>query len=102
MYSLVTSQKQLASWQFGYILEDLGMELLYILAIWNILRPLGTFYGHLVILHIVIWYIFPRFGTLFQEKSSNPGGVVASVKDFRCNFVGSNLGCKVQEMYALQ
>jgi hypothetical protein len=21
---------------------------------------------------VVIWYIFPRFGTLYQEKSGNP------------------------------
>jgi hypothetical protein len=36
---------------FGYILEDLGMEmLLYILVVWNILQPLGIFYGKLVIL----------------------------------------------------
>jgi hypothetical protein len=37
---------------FGYILEDLGMEnvVMYILVIWNILRPLSIFYGHLVML----------------------------------------------------
>jgi hypothetical protein len=44
----------------------------YFMAIWNILRPFGIFwyifpFGKLVI----IWYIFPRFGT--QEKSGNPG-----------------------------
>jgi hypothetical protein len=22
---------------------------------------------------VVIWYIFPRFGILYQEKSGNPG-----------------------------
>jgi hypothetical protein len=45
----------------------------------------GIFFGHLeysmAILHIfwpfgkivAIWYIFPRFGTLCQEKSGNPG-----------------------------
>jgi hypothetical protein len=32
--------------------------------IWNILWPLGNI--------IVIWYIFPRFGILRQEKSGNP------------------------------
>jgi hypothetical protein len=36
--------------QFGYILEDLGMENVAILAIWNSVGPLGTFQGHLVIL----------------------------------------------------
>jgi hypothetical protein len=33
--------------------------------------------------YVVIWYIFPRFGTLCQEKSGNPGPnatyIVASV-----------------------
>jgi hypothetical protein len=32
----------------------------------------GIFCGQSVYL-IVIWYIFSRFGTLYQEKSSNPG-----------------------------
>jgi hypothetical protein len=42
--------------------------------------PFGLFYDHLVyfvaildILHMVIWYIFPRFGMLCKEKSGNPG-----------------------------
>jgi hypothetical protein len=39
-----------------------------ILVIWNTLRPLGIL-GNFV----VIWYIFPRFGILYQEKSGNPG-----------------------------
>jgi hypothetical protein len=43
---------------------------------WNgkclyILLPYGIFYGLLV--HFgVIWYIFPRFGLLYQENSGNP------------------------------
>jgi hypothetical protein len=37
--------------QFGYFLEDLGMEnIVIILVIYNILLPLDIFYGHLVIL----------------------------------------------------
>jgi hypothetical protein len=43
--------------QFGYILWDVG-----------ILWPFGISYGHFM----VIWYIFPRFGMLCQEKSGNP------------------------------
>jgi hypothetical protein len=35
------------------------------------LRPLEIFYDHLVYF-IVIWYIFPRFGISYQEKSGNP------------------------------
>jgi hypothetical protein len=31
----------------------------------------ATFYGHLV-WFVVVCYIFPRFGNLYQEKSGNP------------------------------
>jgi hypothetical protein len=41
------------------------------IAIWNTLRPFGILYGPLVYL-VVIWYIFPCVGTLYQEKSGNP------------------------------
>jgi hypothetical protein len=41
------------------------------LVIWSISRSFGTFCGHLVNF-IAIWYIFPRFGILYQEKSGNP------------------------------
>jgi hypothetical protein len=45
--------------------------LLYIMAIWNILRPFGIFYDHLV--HFVfIWYIFSSLGIMHREKSGNP------------------------------
>jgi hypothetical protein len=45
--------------------------LVYFMCIWPILWLLEIFYGHLV--HFaVIWYIFPRFGMLYQEKSGNP------------------------------
>jgi hypothetical protein len=46
------------------------------MVIWSILRPFGIFCGHLVYF-IVIWYIFPRFGMLYQEKSGNPAFKVA-------------------------
>jgi hypothetical protein len=42
----------------------------YFMTIWNILWPLGIFYRQLVILES-FWNIFPRFGTLYQEKSGN-------------------------------
>jgi hypothetical protein len=35
-------------------------------------KPLELFNVHLVYF-VVIWYIFPRFGILYQEKSGNPG-----------------------------
>jgi hypothetical protein len=41
------------------------------MTIWSILRPLEIYYGHLVYF-VVIWYIFPRFGILDQDKSGNP------------------------------
>jgi hypothetical protein len=58
--------------QFGYILEGLKLENVYIICghseyftgIWDILRPFGTFCVRLV--H------FSGFGIMFQEKSGNP------------------------------
>jgi hypothetical protein len=35
--------------------------LVYFIVIWNILRPIGIFYDHLVLLWLV-WIYFPRFG----------------------------------------
>jgi hypothetical protein len=49
-------------------MENIGIfyyHLVYFTAIGNILWPFGIF-G-------VIWYIFPRFGILYQEISGNPG-----------------------------
>jgi hypothetical protein len=44
------------------------------------MEDVGVFYRHLVYFltiwyryHVVIWYIFPLFGILYQEKSGNPG-----------------------------
>jgi hypothetical protein len=39
--------------------------------IWSILRLLEIIYGHFVCF-VVIWYMFSRFGMLYQEKSGNP------------------------------
>jgi hypothetical protein len=44
--------------------------LVYFMTIWPILRPLEIFYSHLEYF-VVIWYISPRFGILYQEKSGN-------------------------------
>jgi hypothetical protein len=49
-------------------MENVGIfydHLVYFTAMGNILWPLVNF--------VVIWYIFPRFGILYQEKSGNPG-----------------------------
>jgi hypothetical protein len=45
--------------------------LVYFMTILSILRPLQILYGHLEYF-VVIWYIYPRFGILDQEKSGNP------------------------------
>jgi hypothetical protein len=47
-------------------------NLVIFMTIWPILRPLKIFSGHLIYF-VAIWYIFPRFGILDQEKSGNPG-----------------------------
>jgi hypothetical protein len=52
----------------GFAIENHGIfydHLVYFTTIGNILC------GHLVYF-VVIWYIFPRFGILYQEKSGNP------------------------------
>jgi hypothetical protein len=36
------------------------------------MEDVGIFNGHLVHF-VVIWYIFPRLGILYREKSGNPG-----------------------------
>jgi hypothetical protein len=59
--------------QFGYVLEDLGMEhvviysvhLEYFRTIEYILWAFGNF--------VFIRYIFPRFDMLYQRKSGNLG-----------------------------
>jgi hypothetical protein len=49
-------------------MEKVGIffgHLEHFMAIWNTLWPFGNL--------VVIWYIFPRFGTLCQEQSGNLG-----------------------------
>jgi hypothetical protein len=58
-----------------YILSPFGIfysQLVYYMAIWNILQSIGTYYGHWVYF-VVIWYVFPRFGIMHQGKSGNRG-----------------------------
>jgi hypothetical protein len=45
--------------------------LVYFTSIWAIFRPLGIFYIHWVYV-TPFYYIFTRFGTLYEEKSGNP------------------------------
>jgi hypothetical protein len=65
--------------QFRQILVGVAME------------NLDIFYDHLVYIFcghwkyfMAIWYIFPRFGNLDQEKSGNPGSdhFVSTAKRF--------------------
>jgi hypothetical protein len=63
----------------------------YYMAVWSILRPYVILGGHLVYF-VVIWYIFLRFGILYQEKSGNTGHVTADAcaKFSNHTFVGRN------------
>jgi hypothetical protein len=45
-------------------MENASGHMEYFTVIWYILWPFGN--------SVVIWYIFPRFGILCQEKSGNP------------------------------
>jgi hypothetical protein len=47
----------------------------YFTGIWYILRPFGNV--------VVIWYIFPRFGILCEEKSGSPGCVRPTIKGLK-------------------
>jgi hypothetical protein len=44
---------------------------LYVMTIWNSLRPFGTIYG-LLVYFVVIWYIVYILVCLEQEESGNP------------------------------
>jgi hypothetical protein len=53
-----------------YVLWTFG-QCMYFTAIWYTLWTFGKFCGHSVY-YVVIWYIFPHFVVLYQEKSGNP------------------------------
>jgi hypothetical protein len=65
---LVSNQKS----QFGYVLEGVAIEKIAVFYDQSVFMLLEIFYGHLVYF-VVIWYIFPCFSILYQEKSGNPG-----------------------------
>jgi hypothetical protein len=62
--------KNLNLGKFGRVLQY--NMFVFFMDTWSILLSFVTFYGHLV-QFVVIWYIFPNFGILYQEKSGNPG-----------------------------
>jgi hypothetical protein len=81
-------------YKFGKILEGFIMEHAGIFyahsehftVIWYILWPFGNV--------VLIWYIFPRFGILCQEKSGNPGSdAIGAVCCTKVSFVWPNVGC---------
>jgi hypothetical protein len=45
--------------------------MVYFMGTWSISPSFVIFYGHLESC-VVIWYIFSRFGILYQDKSGNP------------------------------
>jgi hypothetical protein len=56
-------------------MEDVGIFYVHLVnfpAIWHILWLFGIFYP--------VWYIFTRFGMLYQEKSGNPAGRCGAVR----------------------
>jgi hypothetical protein len=66
----------------------LSCQVQYITVIWYIFGHLVHFlviwyiFGHLVLwsfgILVAIWYLFPPFGILYQDKSGNPGVVVTT------------------------
>jgi hypothetical protein len=63
---------------------------------------IGNTYGHLVYF-VVSWYIFPRFGILYQEKSGNPAQVFINKNHLRraVSCRGLKLLCNKNIKYAL-
>jgi hypothetical protein len=58
----------------GLALEDVGIFfglLAYFAAILCIVRPFGIYF-------MLIWYIFPVFSMLYEDKSGNPDSVPRS------------------------
>jgi hypothetical protein len=63
---------QIKNPNFGKFWRVLQWKILvYFMTILSIFRPLEIFYGHLIYF-VFNWYISPRFGILFREKSGNP------------------------------
>jgi hypothetical protein len=55
------------------------------------MEDVRIFYGHLINF-TAIWYISPRFGMLYQEKSGNPGMCVCIyICSFACGYIQANL-----------
>jgi hypothetical protein len=57
--------------------------MVYFMDTLSILRSFVIFYGHFV-QFVAIWYIFTRFGILYQEKSGNPAVLIATAQQRNC------------------
>jgi hypothetical protein len=66
--SIFSNQKS----NLGKFWSALQWKMLVILCTYflSILRPFDIFYGNFVYF-VVVWYIFPRVGKFYQEKSGN-------------------------------
>jgi hypothetical protein len=60
--------------------------LTYFMAICTTLQTFGIFYDHLLYF-VFIWYIFPGFGTMYQEKSGNPDPILPKLHDMWCSIL---------------
>jgi hypothetical protein len=60
--------------------------MVYFIDTWSILQSFILVYGQWV-QFVVIWYIFPRFGILYQEKSGNPGWLCCSSGSIDCEVI---------------
>jgi hypothetical protein len=66
---------------------------------WYILYPFGQSSGHLVyifygtlVLFVVIWYIFFRFGMMYDEKSGNPDAQKPTTYSYNASVVKIDIG----------
>jgi hypothetical protein len=62
--------------------------LVYRIAICYILWPFGIYYGHFVYF-VVVWYIFSRFGRLYEEKSGSTATLYSII-----SIAASKIVCK--------
>jgi hypothetical protein len=63
---------------------------LYCMDVWSIFWNFSDIFNVHLVYFVVIWYIFPRFGMLYQEKSGNPGKKLKKkLSDKTCSDLGS-------------
>jgi hypothetical protein len=67
------------------------------------MEDVSIFYGHSVYF-VVIWYLFPRFGMLYPEKSGNPDMDLSKKNEMelQTNFRFICLACTVASHFSCQ